>query len=337
MNWHMSVVWSSTGVHVLNLWMREDGLIVDKLVLTTDPGYLPTGLGPAQSTRQGISGPPPPVCGNGVCEATESSATCPADCGPLPPPAGAFIQSGDNNGIVSMEAEHFETNTAQGGWSWTATTGGTALQALPNTGGQPDGNHATGSPRLDFRVNFVKTGTHYVWVRGMGATASDDSVHAGFDGTALTSADRIFRFDKSLSWSRNTMDGQLATVDVATVGVHTVNIWMREDGFVFDKLVVTSNRSYAPSGGGPAESPTGTTPSPVCGNGACETTESSATCPVDCSPPPAVCGNDEFLSLIKGIPTRPPLPLLYYPPDNSLLLDPLHANSWLISRIIILY
>jgi hypothetical protein len=51
----------------------------------------------------------------------------------------------------------------------------------------------TDSPRLDFKVNFTKTGTHYVWLRG-GARLSDgagDSVHAGIDGDNPASARRI--------------------------------------------------------------------------------------------------------------------------------------------------
>jgi hypothetical protein len=51
------------------------------------------------------------------------------------------------------------------------------------------------------------------------------------------------------------MDGPVATFNVATSGVHTVNVWMREDGFKIDKLVITTNASYVPSGAGPAEGP----------------------------------------------------------------------------------
>ncbi|MBN1605039.1 MAG: hypothetical protein JW940_00315, partial [Polyangiaceae bacterium] len=34
-----SLAVASAGLHVVNVWMREDGLEVDKLVLTTDPAY----------------------------------------------------------------------------------------------------------------------------------------------------------------------------------------------------------------------------------------------------------------------------------------------------------
>ncbi len=41
----------STGVHTVNLWMREDAVMVDKLVLTTDATYVPSGFGPTESER----------------------------------------------------------------------------------------------------------------------------------------------------------------------------------------------------------------------------------------------------------------------------------------------
>ena len=50
------------------------------------------------------------------------------------------------------------------------------------------------------------------------------------------------------------MDIDIATINVSTPGIHTVNIWMREDGFVLDKLVLTDSWSYTPTGEGPAES-----------------------------------------------------------------------------------
>ena len=50
------------------------------------------------------------------------------------------------------------------------------------------------------------------------------------------------------------MDSVVATINVTTPGVHTINVWMREDGMIFDKLVLTTNSGYIPTGTGPVES-----------------------------------------------------------------------------------
>ena len=43
-------------------------------------------------------------------------------------------------------------------------------------------------------------------------------------------------------------------VDVAAPGEHTIAVSMREDGFEFDKLVLTDDEGYEPQGDGPPES-----------------------------------------------------------------------------------
>jgi hypothetical protein len=161
-----------------------------------------------------------------------------------------------------MEAENYDLNESQGGHDWVEVfpagySGWGAMQAQPNTGIIVNTGYVTSSPRLDFEVNFVKTGIHYVWIRGIGASSSDDSVHVGLDGAESATSDRITGFSSSWSWSQSTMDGPVATVNVTSAGVHTVNVWMREDGFVFDKLVLTVNAGYTPAGEGPGESPRG--------------------------------------------------------------------------------
>ena len=96
-----------------------------------------------------------------------------------------------------------------------------------------------------------------MWIRGIGATQDDDSIHAGIDGTGPASADRISGFTTSLTWHKDTLDGVVATIVVSSPGVHTFNLWMREDGFRVDKIVLTTNSGFTPSAAGPAESPRG--------------------------------------------------------------------------------
>jgi hypothetical protein len=175
----------------------------------------------------------------------------------------AFLQDSGTDGIVSMEAENYDENTSQGGHSWTSVTspsgyiGTAAMQATDNDGNYVNTGYSTNSPQLDFEVNFVKTGTHYVWVHGYGATAADNSCHAGLDGQEISTCDRITINYGSYQWKKTTMDGPDATFSVASTGVHTVNIWMREDGFIIDKIVLTTNSSYTPTGDGPDESERG--------------------------------------------------------------------------------
>ena len=113
-------------------------------------------------------------------------------------------------------------------------------------------NIQASSPRLDYRINFTQTGTYYLWLRGSGANGNDDSVHAGLDGTVV--ANHITSFGTSASWTKRLTGGTIITFNVATTGIHTFNLWMREDGLKLDKIVLSKSSSYSPTGMGPAQS-----------------------------------------------------------------------------------
>ena len=99
---------------------------------------------------------------------------------------------GGPDGIVSMEAEHYHNKVdGSGTWAgvaWTLVTapagysGDGAMQALPD-GTTPAAPPGADAPRLDFNIDFVKTGTHYVWIRGYAPNDNGDSCHLGLDGT----------------------------------------------------------------------------------------------------------------------------------------------------------
>jgi hypothetical protein len=38
---------TSLGAHTVNVWMRESGIVLDKLVLSPGSSYAPSGTGPA--------------------------------------------------------------------------------------------------------------------------------------------------------------------------------------------------------------------------------------------------------------------------------------------------
>jgi hypothetical protein len=198
------------------------------------------------------------VCSAGACTHPDNGT-----CSNAP-----FLESG---GQVVIESEHFHTNVPRGTDSWSQVanalaSGGQVMQCGPDNGTNINTGYVTTSPELRFQVIFVTTGTYNVWLRGIGPNGDGDSAHAGIDNTGPTTADRISSFGTSLGWSRSTMDGPTATINVTTTGLHTISIWMREDGFVFDKLLLTTNGSFTPTGAGPPESPrqTGCTSAAQC-------------------------------------------------------------------------
>jgi hypothetical protein len=110
--------------------------------------------------------------------------------------------------------------------------GTAALQALPNNGANVNTGFETQSPRADYQVEFDRTGLHYVWIRGSGASGKDDSLHVGLDGLAQPDSDRITGFGLSLDWSNATMGNGIAIIDVPSTGLHTINVshWHRPRG-----------------------------------------------------------------------------------------------------------
>ncbi|VAW91952.1 hypothetical protein MNBD_GAMMA22-2517, partial [hydrothermal vent metagenome] len=99
----------------------------------------------------------------------------------------SFQQDSGADGIISIEANSYDSNIAQGAhtWDFVSPAGAVfsgALQANPNTGSNLNTTYLTDSPHLTYTVNFVKTGTHYVWIRGIGSANIDNSLHVGLNG-----------------------------------------------------------------------------------------------------------------------------------------------------------
>lgn len=204
---------SSAGEHVMNLWMCESKFSVDKIVVTNNPEFIPDSTSIADPFEQ------------------------------------------DENGLVTIEAEDFHGTVAQNGHEWLENTvlsgssGEMAMTSGPDIGTVVDRSYAMTSPRLDYRINFIKTGTHYIWVRGYKTGTSDDSCHIGLNNQELSNCDRVGKFKKTKMWcwSSAVLDSTAkAAFQVSDVGEHTLNLWMRKDGLSVDTIVVTTNPNYVP-------------------------------------------------------------------------------------------
>jgi len=161
------------------------------------------------------------------------------------------------DGIVSVEAEHFDENVELSGAKWVEVgptdgfTGTAGMQVLGPSFYDP--GYAATSPRLEYEINFVKTGTHYVWILAWAASGSDDSCHIGLDGEETPLSSNWSGGGNNWSNGRYPETGR-AQFEVTSTGIHVLDIWVREDGLIVDKIVLTTNPDYTPTGEGPIES-----------------------------------------------------------------------------------
>ena len=162
-----------------------------------------------------------------------------------------FTEAG---GVVVIEAESYSNNIARitngTNFQWVANnavpgfSGTGYMEALPNIGTNLNVTWLTTSPELDYAVNFANALTHYVWIRGYAVTNTDDSLHAGVDGTTNTAANITLNQYSVWQWTRtNTLNG-VATLTVNSTGMHIFSLWMREDGMRIDRIVLTTNNNF---------------------------------------------------------------------------------------------
>ncbi|MEL6253468.1 MAG: PKD domain-containing protein [Bacteroidota bacterium] len=203
--------------------------------------------------------------GNNECPVDLGSKTVTENCNNPPPNGECFVLS--NTDQVAIEAENFSRtiagtgNAASTNWteiSETNASGGKAIQAGPNQG-LWTGLNLFG-PSVEYDIDFTKTGVYYVYVRSQGPTANDDSYHIGLNGSGLSNKSAYGMGGSGpWSWQNLANDDEQMQLNIQSVGKHTLNIWVREDGVQIDKIVI-KKANGAPTGKGPnasAKSPCG--------------------------------------------------------------------------------
>ncbi len=194
-------------------------------------------------------------------------------------------------GVVAVEAEHFykQTSEAKRGWHITSSTaapdvkpdgdpahvggasGGAYLECLPDTRwthseklikGENFSNVPGKMAVLHYKVYFNTPGRYYVWARAYSSGPEDNGLHVGLDGQWPESGQRLQWCEGKNGWRWESKQRTEAVhcgepykifLDLAEVGEHEVLFSMREDGFEFDKFLLTLDREFArPTDGGPA-------------------------------------------------------------------------------------
>ncbi len=182
-----------------------------------------------------------------------------------------------NDGIVVVEAEDFDAVDREDHRKWYVTTadkdpgikpdpdpnhaegasGGAYLEILPDTRRTHDdplvhgvsfSNKAGQCSVLYYPVNIEEPGRYFVWVRMCCTGSEDNGLHVGLDGKWPSSGQRLQFTGQHGKWqwdSRQRTEkvhtGVLGQIwlDIDKPGLHTIMFSMREDGFEFDKFMLT--------------------------------------------------------------------------------------------------
>ena len=206
------------------------------------------------------------------------------------PITGSEVLFEERNGLVAVEAEHFfrQTQTETRAWHRTAegatsevtpdgdpahlegASGGAYLEILPDTRRTHadkliHGENFSAKPGvagvLHYKIHFNSPGRYYVWVRAYSTGTEDNGLHVGLNGQWPETGQRMQWCDGKNTWrweSKQRTETEHCGVpyaiylDVPNPGTHEVTFSMREDGFEFDKFILTKQREFhPPSGSGP--------------------------------------------------------------------------------------
>ena len=202
------------------------------------------------------------------------------------------VVSEEIGGLIAVEAEHFATQIVAGRRQWYLTlknqtpqvkpdgddnhaasaSGGAYLEILPDTrrthgdkliAGENFSNEPGRIAVLSYPVYFNTPGRYYVWVRAYSTGSEDNGLHVGIDDTWPDSGRRLQWCDGKNSWwweskqrtnKNHCGEPYKIYLEVERPGLHTIQFSMREDGFEFDKWLMTKDRNFArPDDAGPEE------------------------------------------------------------------------------------
>jgi hypothetical protein len=235
---------ASSGTHTLRIQQREDGPIIDQIVISPD-AYLTSAPGPRQ----------------------DDGTILQAKGGASSPPGGA---SADTlvlwTGTTPAAGIH-------GSWQVLGDSTAAGGKALRN----PNANAAKVAPALasptsyfDMTFDADASRAYHVWVRmkAESNSFSNDSVHLQFSGTVNSAGTPIARIGSSDSlefvlqngsggpanhgwgWTENGWGSFGSPVYFANTGEHRLRVQQREDGAVVDQIVISPD-AYLNAAPGP--------------------------------------------------------------------------------------
>jgi len=195
----------------------------------------------------------------------------------------------ERNGLVAVEAEYFYAQTNSEIRAWYRTTKDSIpnigrdvdgehslgacnksyIEVLPDERVTHDdkivhGENFTNVPGamaiVHYKLKINTPGRYYVWARAYSTGSEDNGIHVGLNGIWPENGQRMQWCDRKNSWTwgskQRTKEVHCGVphqiyLDIDRPGFHDIQFSMREDGFEFDKFILTNNVNYIPIDEGP--------------------------------------------------------------------------------------
>jgi hypothetical protein len=199
------------GEHTLKIKQREDGTKLDKMIITIDPAYIPTGLADEISPQD-------------IPEAPDKN---------INPEAVKVWLEAESGYLYTPMAKAGDADAAAGKYIWVAEGSGRVLEATAPSG------------YAEYTFEVPVSGNYRIWGRIKAADTNDNSFFVSVDGAEYALWDTPV--SKTWLWDpvadRGGDDPVIFSLDA---GKHTLIVKLREDGTKLDRILVTGDMEYIP-------------------------------------------------------------------------------------------
>ena len=192
----------------------------------------------------------------------------------------------EKGGVVAVEAEYFYKQSKNDVRAWYRTSknerpkvsrdedgphlknaGNNAyIEILPDTrvthadkltGGENFSNVPGQMAIVHYKVKINNPGRYYVWVRAHSTGSEDNGIHVGLNGEWPETGARMQWCEGKNTWHWESKqrtekvhcgEPYLIYLDIKKAGINDITFSMREDGFEFDRFLLTNKKEYIPEG-----------------------------------------------------------------------------------------
>lgn len=138
----------------------------------------------------------------------------------------------------ALDESQYSWTDTDGNYEWTLTSDRDGLSIQPDTGvkWENTSDNLSGAPSVNYKIDVNSAGTYYLFVNMSAPDMDSDSYHVMIDGEfRYTHAGDPMNGDKLWKSAGRGID--------LSAGEHTITIVPREDGFVINQIVLTTNKN----------------------------------------------------------------------------------------------